>query len=284
MRNSYLLFLLVPSFFLISCVTPGGIKQEESTPQTQISTENKEVEKVSLNDVSLADAIQSNEEIKIEQEKLKGRIEKLEFELNNKINEINKKLDQMIGANTNEQPEQNIQSEHSATNVEQVLNTEKVDNSVEQEGLPNIEKIPTQMEAEKVTEELKVVEDLSQLSLDERYKIAKKLEHEKKHDEAEKYYTSIIGSPSKWYDERARFFLGSMYYNMGKYKDAIIVLQDFVEKYPNSKNVPSSILTQAESFISLKQTKNGEIFLKDVVTRFPKTKEAEKAKTRLKKI
>ena len=131
-----------------------------------------------------------------------------------------------------------------------------------------------------------MIQDCSydKISLDKRYKAAKKLEQEKNYQEAEKYYVSMVGIPSKWYDERARFFLGSMYYDMDKRQEAIVALQDFIDKYPSSKNVPKAILIQADSFVALNQKSNAQVFYKDLITRFPKTKEAEKAKTSLKKL
>ncbi|MEI6093587.1 MAG: tetratricopeptide repeat protein [bacterium] len=297
MKSSYFIFLLIPSLCLVSCVTPGEIKQEDTSPQIQADQNTKETEKVSNTDVSLADAIQSNEEVKVEQERIKGRIEKLEFDLNNKLNEINKRLDQIVETVKNEKQDQGLQATeetHStqdaaqttqdtqatqniqtAQNVDQVTTIEKSESTEKVE--PMVTKgVVSQTEIKKV--------DLSKINIEERYKTAKKMEQNKKYEEAEKYYTSIIGTTSKWYDERARFFLGSMYYDMGKFKDSIVALQDLIEKYPNSKNIPSSMLTQAESFVSLKQKKDAEIFFKDLITRFPKTKEAEKAKARLKKI
>ena len=94
----------------------------------------------------------------------------------------------------------------------------------------------------------------------------------------------MIGIPSKWYDEKARFLLGSMYYDMNKKQEAIVTLQDFIDKYPGSKSVPKAMLIQAESFVALNQKSNAEIFYKDLITKFPNTKEAEKARTSLKKL
>ena len=91
-----------------------------------------------------------------------------------------------------------------------------------------------------------------------------------------------MGSKSVWYDEKAMFFLGKMYADSGQYKKAIISFQEFIDKYPKSKNVANAIYAQAESFLALNQKKDAEVFFKDIVQRFPRTKEASLARKRLK--
>ena len=73
-----------------------------------------------------------------------------------------------------------------------------------------------------------------------------------------------------------------MYADSGQYKKAIIAFQEFADKYPKSKNIANAVYAQAESFLALNQKKEAEVFFKDVIQRFPRTKEASLARKRLK--
>ena len=281
---SYLTILFLSSFMFSSCITPGSIthEQEQQASETSGTVNNLEL--------TVANSAQAAEELKAGQEQIKGKLEKLEHDLNFKMDELNKRLDQLTGVQTTASQPQPI-ADAQTVDKQKVAGGQTVTDT----NIQNKQFIPdtttnsnsnsnSKMVLQKEVAKEPSVTDLSKISLDQRYKTAKKLEQERKYDEAEKYYTSMVGIPSKWYDEKARFFLGSMYYDMNKRQEAIVALQDFIDKYPSSRNVPKAILIQADSFVALDQKSNAQIFYKDLITRFPKTKEAEKAKTSLKKL
>ena len=254
---------------LCSCVTTGSVRGGD------ISLE----ERVSNVEVNTANSTQTVEELKAAQEKIQGQLEKIERLMAQQEEKINKLTGDGALGQTQSQ-EQTAAGTGPAPLVEQ----EK------QPYVDNMEQTPTEVVAKTTVPTPEAVmpvakdADINSLSLDEKYKLAKKFHDQKKYDEAEKYYQTIVGVPSKWYDERARFLLGSVYYDMGKYKEAIVTLQDFIDKYPKSKSVPPAILIQGESFTVLKQNSNAEVFYKDLVARFPKSKEAVQAKSKLKKL
>ncbi|MFH1222732.1 MAG: tetratricopeptide repeat protein [Pseudomonadota bacterium] len=223
----YVLSLVVIS----SCVTMGDSRKEDDV-STQISN---------LQAISASNA-QSIEELKAENEKLKGEIEKLHH---------------ILGQQVTAQQSTTVQP---ATAQAAQAGAAVVDMAVAAASLPE------------------------NMDVDEKYKTARKFHEEKKYDEAEKYYASIVGSKSTWYDERARFFLGSLYYEKENYKQSVVTLQDLIDQYPKSKNISTAIYIQAECFYQMKQHKEAEVFFKDLVSRFPNSKEAAKAKQRLSKI
>jgi TolA-binding protein len=282
-RMHRLLFLFIPScLFFCSCVTPGSITKDQESP-----------DRISNIEVMLANTAQTAEELKLEQEKIKGQIEKVEHVLNTRINELNKRLDQLEGI----EPAGTTATTVPATTTVPTTTTVPVatvptvnDTEAERSGVdaPDVTgapvvAVPANVDvavAAPVTPE----PDIKKMNIEKRYQMGRKSHEEKKHQDAEKYYLSVVGAPSKWFDEKARFFLGSLYYEMGKYNEAIVTLQDLVDKYPNSKNVSNAMLIQGESFSALKQDKNAAIFYQDLITRFPKSKEAEKARSKLKKL
>ncbi len=140
---------------------------------------------------------------------------------------------------------------------------------------PNLEK-ETKTEIEADT-------DIASIDIDKRYKTARKFHDEKNYVEAERYYASMQNSPSKWYEERAMYYMGIMYYDNKEYGKSVVALQEFIDKYPGSKNVPSAIYTQGESLLALDRADEAKLFFEDLITKFPRSNEAKEAKKRLKK-
>ncbi len=222
MTRNKLPILILP-LLLTGCVAHTssiGIKQEQDVSTT-----------ISELQVAVANNAQSIEDLKLENAKMRGDIEKLEYQ---------------------------IKQNEAAMAKNKIAEEEQVeDNKLDQEVIGNID-------------------------IDEQYKLARKHHDQNDYAEAEKYYKAIVGSKSVWYDEKAMFFLGKMYADSGQYKKAIISFQEFIDKYPKSKNVANAIYAQAESFLALNQKKDAEVFFKDIVQRFPRTKEASLARKRLK--
>ena len=233
---------------LTGCVahTTDDVKQEQETPTAISST--------AINDLQVATAnnAQSIEDLKTDVAKLHGDIERLEHLI---------KQDQATAA--------------AAVTVATAAATAEASAAETTTAKASTPEAP----AAAVTEKH---EPAKNIDIDEQYKLARKAHEQKNYEEAEKYYTGIIGSQSVWYDERARFFLGKMYADSGQHKKAIIAFQDFADKYPKSKNIANAVYAQAESFLAMGQKKDAEVFFKDVIQRFPKTKEAALAKKRLK--
>lgn len=222
------------TLFLSGCVFNNSqVKQEQETP-------------TAINDLQVACAnnAQSIEELKAENAKIKGELEKLTYL---------------------------IEQRAAATNKANIAEAQKT-----QEANLNVAPAPVV-----VTKETKKPEELD---IDEQYKLARKNHEQKNYAEAEKYYIAMIGSKSAWFDEKARFFLGKMYEDAGDPKKAIITFQEFVDKYPKSKNIANAVYAQAECFMALDQKAEAQVFFKDVIQRFPRAKEATLAKQRLKSL
>lgn len=229
--NSPFLILFFLLMNLSACVTMGDAKQEESL-------------KTAVEDLRLSSAntLQAIEEIKTENEKLKGEIEKLNFL---------------------------IKQNEEASSVRFLAIESKLSSS----------STPLTAKAEAVKEP----QDILSADIDKRYKAAREFHEAKKFDEAEKYYSSIIGSPSKWYEERALYYMGVLNYDKKEYEKAVLSLQDFVDKYPKSKNIPSALYFQGESLSGLGKAEEAKLFFDDLISKFPKSKEAKDAKKRLSK-
>lgn len=222
-------------FVLSGCVfNSTQVKQEQETP-------------TAINDLQVicANNAQSIEELKAENAKIKGELEKLSYLLEQKT---------------------------VATNKANIAEAQKVQD------------VKLEQEASTVVAPAPIVAKVETLDIDEQYKLARKNHEQKNYAEAEKHYLAMIGSKSLWFDEKARFFLGKMYADSGDNKKAIITFQDFVDKYPKSKNIANAVYAQADCFMALNQKQEAQVFFKDVIQRFPRAKEASLAKQRLKSL
>jgi tol-pal system protein YbgF len=80
---------------------------------------------------------------------------------------------------------------------------------------------------------------------------------------------------------RAQYWIGDSYFNQRDFKQAIDNQQALIKNYPDSPSVPDAMLNIASSQLELGDSVAGKKTLEDVVTRYPVSDAAEKAKRRL---
>lgn len=79
----------------------------------------------------------------------------------------------------------------------------------------------------------------------------------------------------------AMYWIGESYYGEKKYESAILQFQEVVQKHGNHPKVASALLKQGLAFQALGDEKNARVILQQIVERFPKSEEAKKAKEKL---
>jgi len=79
----------------------------------------------------------------------------------------------------------------------------------------------------------------------------------------------------------AQYWLGESYYHDGDYRRAILEFQKVREKYEKSDKVDDALLKLGYSFASLGLKKEAQVFLKELLRRFPRSGIAPKAKEKL---
>ncbi len=80
---------------------------------------------------------------------------------------------------------------------------------------------------------------------------------------------------------RAQYWIGDSYFNLRDFKLAIGSQQLLLKTYPDSPTVPDAMLNIASSQIEMGESANGRKTLEELVSRFPISEAAEKAKRRL---
>jgi tol-pal system protein YbgF len=84
--------------------------------------------------------------------------------------------------------------------------------------------------------------------------------------------------------DNALFWIGETYFREKNYKKAILEYQKVIEKYPKGNKVSAALLKQGLAFNHIGEGSNAKLILNELTRRFPKSKEADIARTNLKKI
>jgi len=80
----------------------------------------------------------------------------------------------------------------------------------------------------------------------------------------------------------AMYWIGEAYYGEKQYEKAILQFQDVLQKYPKHGKAPAAMLKQALSFEALGDKETAKARLKQVLSSYPNSPEAAKAKQKLK--
>jgi tol-pal system protein YbgF len=87
--------------------------------------------------------------------------------------------------------------------------------------------------------------------------------------------------PSSDLASNSQFYLGEIYYAQGDYKDAITQYDLVLSNYPQSIKLSSALLKKAQAEIALKAKTTSIHDLREVVSRFPNTDDARRARSLL---
>mgnify|MGYP001818099674 FL=1 len=84
--------------------------------------------------------------------------------------------------------------------------------------------------------------------------------------------------------DNAQFWIGEIYYREKWYEKAIVEYQKVVEDYPKGNNIRSAMLKQGYSFLNIGDKANARLILKDLISKYPNTTEAQLATQKLSQI
>lgn len=81
-----------------------------------------------------------------------------------------------------------------------------------------------------------------------------------------------------------QYQVAESYYREGKFEEAVLQFQSFIDTYPKDSRVPISYLKQGLSLINLGRKEEAKFFLQTLIDKFPGSEEAKKAKEKLKEL
>lgn len=98
----------------------------------------------------------------------------------------------------------------------------------------------------------------------------------------EAFHKFLAAFPAHKYAVNAQYWLGEIYYAKGDWEMAILEFDKVIKKYPGSEKTPASVLKQGFAFDKLGSRKEARVLLQEVVDKYPESPEASIAKKRLK--
>ncbi len=84
--------------------------------------------------------------------------------------------------------------------------------------------------------------------------------------------------------DNARYWIGESYYALKDFDQAIVEFGLVLKDYPKSDKVPAAWLKIGYSFAELDDRVDARLFLQEVINRFPQSKEAEKARDKIRSL
>jgi len=81
--------------------------------------------------------------------------------------------------------------------------------------------------------------------------------------------------------DNAQFWIGEIYYKEKWYEKAIVEYQKVIENYPQGNKVKAALLKQGYAFDNIDDDHNAQLVLKELIRKYPDSKEAEIAKRKL---
>jgi tol-pal system protein YbgF len=87
--------------------------------------------------------------------------------------------------------------------------------------------------------------------------------------------------PKSNFADNAQYWVGESYYALKEFDQAILEFDVVRRKYPNGDKVPAALLKQGYAFAELGDRVDARLILQEVIDRYPKSREAQKAKSKV---
>lgn len=88
--------------------------------------------------------------------------------------------------------------------------------------------------------------------------------------------------PQSEFADNAQYWIGESYYALKKFDQAILEFDAVRRKYPGGEKVPAALLKQGFAFAELGDKVDARLILQELIARYPQSKEAVKAKEKVK--
>jgi len=115
------------------------------------------------------------------------------------------------------------------------------------------------------------------------YAAAKQRFDRGEYEDARQLFQALLEQhPKSDNTDNAQFWIGEVYYHEKWYEKAILEYQKVIENYPKGNKVRSALLKQGLAFSNLGDGDNARLILKELVRKYPNSKEANIAEKKLK--
>jgi len=207
-------------------------------------------------------------------------------EVKDEIQQIKAQFQQVEGLI--EEINHNFGTNSQAHKVELEKRLERLDNAISRnyEKVINLEKYMGFEPADaKLVDTNKPLVNPEMGSEQESYALAKKTFDDGDKENARIQFENFITKyPDSKNADNARFWIADSYYAEKWYEKAILEYQKVLENYPDSNKTAAARLKQGYSFAELGETANARLILKELIKRHPDSNEAKYARKKLKSL
>jgi tol-pal system protein YbgF len=275
MKGSCVLFLALAAAALSACVTPQQldiIEREQRTLRTQSSSSRGDLDSIRS---SLADTRANLDQMHREIKALNEKVEEVRVQLDRQIGRSTKEGDQRIKdlearvGKVNEdlkaQAGQLKQRDDELRSLRETMQARAAEpapaGSVESR-----DKGPAETEAAKK-------------DYDEAFRAVERKDYRAAIPRLREFLKKYSNSS---FADNAQYWLGECYYGLKEYDQAILEFDTVRRKYPKGDKVPAALLKQGFAFAELGDKVDARLILQELVDRYPQSEEAGKAKQKLK--
>ena len=104
----------------------------------------------------------------------------------------------------------------------------------------------------------------------------------RKYEESQLLFQQFVNeNPSHEYADNAYYWMGEIYYTQGEYGLAVDEFQKVPELYPGGNKVPDALFKLGLSYLGLKNSKNAEKTLKQLIDAYPQSSAAQLGRQKL---
>ncbi len=220
---------------------------------------------------SVSDLLLEVQSLRTEFQILTGRFEEARYSSEKNIKELTESKDELIA--------QIKELEIIVNSLKEKLDTKKNVKSTDTKQVAGVKKTEEAQKtagAQKTEEQKKTApsKDLKDAYMDayQTYKSNNLKEARKKFQNLlEKY-------PENEFSDNARFWISETYYREKSYEDAILAYDELLKKNPKSDKVPGALLKQGLAFYELNKNVVARTILEELIEKFPNSKQAQIAK------
>lgn len=254
--------MLIPLFFLSSCL---------AQPNPQLDSLQKQISALRVDIEELHETREDIKRLGADIDRLSGKLE------NTSINPI-QRLDDTSRLLVGNMASTKAQMQELADEVSIIKENFNEYTQV----IQNISDQTKTLESNLVKQILKLQVKIEEITPEKLYQTAQDFFMNKHYHEALKTFNSFLKQyPKHSLKENAWLFKGEALFHMGEFEKAIAELNSFVSQNPKSSLIPAAIYIKAESLLSLERKSEAREEFQRLVTDYPFSQEAIRAKSRL---
>lgn len=269
-----LLVVILAVLWLSACVQPQQIELiEREQRRIRGDATNVQSEMEALRS-SLADTRANLQQLQRDFSALKERIEETRYQVGRQIGQSSREGDQRI-----KDLETRVGKLDEALKAQQALINSREDELKQLRDSITAQSASSASPAEGMNE----VTAAESETVKRDYEIASRALEKKDYRAAITRFRDFLKKyPKSKLANNAQYWIGECHYALREFDKAIVEFDAVRRKYPQGEKVPAALLKQGFAFAELGEKVNARLILQELVEKYPQSQEAARAKTRLK--